>query len=219
MKKPNSISVTRFDRESGEEPLLLRVLRAYCIGLVKTCGFVNHRVKAEHYYEVCRSQGIFKHANTLQEEDFITHTFHRSLLDEIPLDPIITFLNQTIHMVRGNQDLDIALKEALLARLRFRADFLKATALADDRSAVIITTLWQSIPSQISEIKESQKLGKPVSDAFSIKLQRKLASTAPPRPMVNVSFESAYEHLDRMCQDIKMMVRVMEYHSPQSLMV
>jgi len=28
------------------------VLRAYCLGLVKTCWYVNERIKFEHYYEV-----------------------------------------------------------------------------------------------------------------------------------------------------------------------
>lgn len=28
------------------------VLRAYCLGLVKTCDFVHRRIGTEHYYEV-----------------------------------------------------------------------------------------------------------------------------------------------------------------------
>jgi hypothetical protein len=35
-----------------EESTPLMVLRAYCIGLIKTCWHVNDRVKAEHFYEV-----------------------------------------------------------------------------------------------------------------------------------------------------------------------
>ena len=37
---------------SHEEPLNLRVLRAYCLGLIMTCSHVNNRVKSEHFYEV-----------------------------------------------------------------------------------------------------------------------------------------------------------------------
>lgn len=33
--------------------LTLRVLKAYCIGVVKTCWHVNNRIKSEHFYEVC----------------------------------------------------------------------------------------------------------------------------------------------------------------------
>ena len=33
-------------------PPLLWILRAYCVGLLKTCGYVIQRVKTESYYEV-----------------------------------------------------------------------------------------------------------------------------------------------------------------------
>ena len=37
---------------SHDEPLNIRVLRAYCLGLLMTCSYVNNRVKSEHFYEV-----------------------------------------------------------------------------------------------------------------------------------------------------------------------
>jgi N-alpha-acetyltransferase 35, NatC auxiliary subunit len=37
---------------SYDEPLNLRVLRAYCLGLIMTCSHINNRVKSEHFYEV-----------------------------------------------------------------------------------------------------------------------------------------------------------------------
>jgi len=57
-----SLDHTLFDRGEGssdEEPLVLQVLRAYCLGLIKTCWFVNNRVKSEHYYEVRTSKVAF----------------------------------------------------------------------------------------------------------------------------------------------------------------
>jgi N-alpha-acetyltransferase 35, NatC auxiliary subunit len=56
MPAPLSIDETHFDKienGSADEPLTLQILRAYCLGLMKTCSFVNNRVKSEHYYEVC----------------------------------------------------------------------------------------------------------------------------------------------------------------------
>ena len=35
-----------------QQPVTQRILRAYCLGLLKTCWFVNNRVKSEHFYEV-----------------------------------------------------------------------------------------------------------------------------------------------------------------------
>jgi hypothetical protein len=55
MPAPLSLEHTLFDKSessSDMEPLELQVLRAYCLGLIKTCWFVNTRVKAEHFYEV-----------------------------------------------------------------------------------------------------------------------------------------------------------------------
>ena len=37
---------------SYDEPLNLRILRAYCLGLIMTCSHINNRVKSEHFYEV-----------------------------------------------------------------------------------------------------------------------------------------------------------------------
>jgi hypothetical protein len=52
---PLSVDQTYFDRSEGcssDEPLTLQILRAYCLGLIRTCSYVNNRVKSEHYYEV-----------------------------------------------------------------------------------------------------------------------------------------------------------------------
>ena len=53
--EPKSLDEAVFDRsnrtQSGNE-LLHLVLRAFCLGMIKTCGFVNFRVTAEKNYEV-----------------------------------------------------------------------------------------------------------------------------------------------------------------------
>jgi hypothetical protein len=52
---PTTLDQTLFDRSEScpdEEPLTLQILRAYCLGLIKTCFYVNSRVKSEHFYEV-----------------------------------------------------------------------------------------------------------------------------------------------------------------------
>lgn len=56
MPNPIGIDQANFvrnqDNDSNESPLL-QVLRAYCLGMLKACGYVNERVKSEHSYEVC----------------------------------------------------------------------------------------------------------------------------------------------------------------------
>lgn len=52
---PASIGEAEFIRDPQareKQPKLLFVLRAYCLGLLKACCFVNELVKDELYYEV-----------------------------------------------------------------------------------------------------------------------------------------------------------------------
>lgn len=55
MPEPRSIEEATFVRNGTQDPneqLMLQVLRAYCLGMLKSCGYVNERIKSEHYYEV-----------------------------------------------------------------------------------------------------------------------------------------------------------------------
>ncbi len=56
--QPKSIDEARFNRDkphdTGNE-LVHLILRAYCLGLVKTCDFVHQTIGNEHYYEVGHS--------------------------------------------------------------------------------------------------------------------------------------------------------------------
>lgn len=53
-------------------------------------------------------------------------------------------------------------------------------------------------------------------DAFSLKIQRKLASTVPPRPMVTISSDDALAHLKRLCQDAIDMQQMLDYTGPSN---
>lgn len=53
--EPKTLNQARFNRQTNPIPennLTNLVLRAYCLGLVKTCDFVHRRIGTEHYYEV-----------------------------------------------------------------------------------------------------------------------------------------------------------------------
>ncbi|KAF7587158.1 hypothetical protein BBP40_007666 [Aspergillus hancockii] len=51
------------------------------------------------------------------------------------------------------------------------------------------------------------------------KIQRKLASTVPPRPMVKINFEDALAHLKRLCKDAIDLLEVLDYCGPHNLKV
>lgn len=79
--------------------------------------------------------------------------------------------------------------------------------------------MWTELQSSLPQIISSTNLGKPVPDSFSVKVQRKLASTVPPRPIVIVSQERAFAHLERLCRDAAAAVDVFEYYDSHSLFV
>ncbi|RQM06714.1 hypothetical protein DH86_00003965, partial [Scytalidium sp. 3C] len=47
---------------------------------------------------------------------------------------------------------------------------------------------------------------------------RNLASTVPPRPVVEVSQEDAFDHLEKLCKDGCAVVDVLDYHDSHSLL-
>ena len=55
--EPKTLDQARFQKDKSVETegnaLLHSALRAYCLGLIKTCDFVHRRISTEHYYEVC----------------------------------------------------------------------------------------------------------------------------------------------------------------------
>ena len=53
--EPKTLEDARFDRQKESlqgNQLLHLVLRAFCLGLIKTCDFVHRKITSEQYYEV-----------------------------------------------------------------------------------------------------------------------------------------------------------------------
>lgn len=80
--EPKRLEQAQFFRGAppdGKAPgLLLEVLRACCLGLVKCCDFVIAKVTSRDYFE---------------EEDFCTHTYHRTLFPQVPMDAFLAELD------------------------------------------------------------------------------------------------------------------------------
>ncbi|KAB5583684.1 Mak10 subunit, NatC N-terminal acetyltransferase-domain-containing protein [Coniochaeta sp. 2T2.1] len=182
------------------------ILRAYILGLLKSCHFVNERIKAEHYYE---------------EEDFVTNTYHRSLLDHFDLEDIRDALTNASLLTYKRRDLipqDIA--EALGYRLELREEFLRAIELAAEtgQQPATLQAPWEHMEMLWEAINKSHALGKSVPESFSTKIQRKLTSTMPPRPIVHLSFEDANSHFKRLIVDGRELIKVLDFKDTQSLL-
>lgn len=206
---PTNIDEANFirdDQRREKQPKLLFVLRAYCLGLVKACCFVNEQVKDELYYE---------------EEDFVTNTYDRNLLFDIPVGPINDLLQEARNELRAvSNDVEKDISTALDLRLELRIAFLRAIDLSGLRKANpdSLKMPWIQMSGLLEHIEKQHVLGKSVPEAFSTKLQRRLASTMPPRPIVQPSFEESYGHFKQFFQDGIEIMNILKYAEPQSLL-
>lgn len=156
---------------------------------------------------------------SLQEEDFVTQLYNRNLLSSFDVSHFECLLDQAIAWIDGADEIDQGLRDAIRYRLLFRREFVVALdqdlEVLDTRS----TDKFESCLSHLAALTESVSLGKSVPEAFSLKIQRKLASTVPPRPMVNISHEVALAHLKRLCQDAIDMQQMLDYRGPSNFKV
>ncbi|KAG6021881.1 hypothetical protein E4U41_002371 [Claviceps citrina] len=212
MPEPGSTSQAHFVRHPNaakkseeEQQPMLEVLRAYILAMIKACGYVKERIKAEHFYE---------------EEDFVPNTYNRTLLDNIPT-------KEVRHVVAAAEELVLSLKgssmpdgvaDALVSRLHLRNVFLDATESPQYmKEPSKARAPWDEALQILPRIGTTHSLGTAVDDAFSSKLQRKLASTMPPRPIVQLKFDDAFGHLSRLFKDGAEVIGVLDYTDSQCL--
>ncbi|CAN9356593.1 unnamed protein product [Alternaria alternata] len=165
---------------------LLDILRAYCLAVIKGCDFVIAKITARDYFE---------------EEDFCTHTYNRVLFVGMPMDVFLRELDAAIDTVADAALVDIndALRQAIISRLELRKYLLRALDL--DLPLDQTCYSWPPVLEGIERLKSTHQLGKMVSGAFSPKMQRRLASTVPPRPIVDLSFSDAADKLKQLATD------------------
>lgn len=121
------------------------------------------------------------------------------------------------------------LKEAIANRLSFHNDALEIL-LQHSAGQSPPESLFRFMHDSLDKQQKSHRLGKEVREAFSTKLQRRLASTVPPRPMVTVSMDQAWSfwhsmladcknvfavHLAQHSQDLFTAYEIFAYASPQ----
>lgn len=123
-----------------------------------------------------------------------------------------------VHNLRSKISEEVA--NALDFRLQFRTAFLRALELTELRANPDSLSLpWSQMQSIWDPINNSRHLGTPVPEAFSTKLQRRLASTIPPRPIVQPSFKETYDHFKKFFADGIEVLQILDYKDSQSLLV
>lgn len=153
-----------------------------------------------------------------QEEDFVSNLYNRTLLDNVETVDVAKLLDGAIRFTR-NHSLDEELKRAMITRLTFRRRLLHAVELDLNPDARIPVQNWKQCLELIDELSESHRVGMAVHEAFSIKIQRTLASSVPPRPMVEISFNDANIFLKDMCRDASDVYQILDCQHNSNILV
>lgn len=110
------------------------------------------------------------------------------------------------------------LRDALVNRLELRRSILSAVQI-DGIVDPHRVAFWERCLELLPECSKTSTLGTPIVQSFSIKIQRRLASSVPPRPIVNISHHEAFVQLTSLCQNAKDAYRILDYHGGNHLMV
>ena len=151
----------------------------------------------------------------------MTNLYHRELLPRCPTAYIEALLDEAIAWTAAQgSKLSKPLSIALRDRLYFRKFFLQA--LNDDYGVDLKeegVSSWEACANLLPELSSSHGAGERVPKAFSIKIQRRLASTVPPRPIVNISFNDTHEYLRKLTKDGHEAKRILRCQTGRELQV
>jgi hypothetical protein len=96
---------------------------------------------------------------------------------------------------------------------------LQAVSLAPGQFKEQGSAKWGDCSRLVADIIATHDAGAEVDGSFSAKIQRRLASTVPPRPIVNVDFKTTTEFLVRMCAEGQEAENIFQCQRASSLIV
>lgn len=155
----------------------------------------------------------------MQEEDFVASLYHRKLLDDFEMADIAANIEDAMVLVtKDTESKNRSFRDALLNRLELRKILLSAVQL-DGNLDHQRARLWERCLELLPLLSQTNSLGVPLENAFSIKIQRKLASSVPPRPIIRISFDEALARLTGICQNGRDAYQIFGHQAGTRLMV
>ena len=152
----------------------------------------------------------------------MTNVYNRNLLSFVPWERISQLLEDAISWLADNagpQGLNQPLISSIHLRLILRRDMLHAVGSDICGLPSEHRSRWQSVSKSLALVSATQDQGVYVKDAFSGKIQRQLASTTPPRPIINLSFAEAREYLTRLCKHAEEIYGIIDCARPSNALV
>ncbi|ORY73889.1 Mak10 subunit, NatC N-terminal acetyltransferase-domain-containing protein [Protomyces lactucae-debilis] len=164
-----------------DDPLHEHVLFPYVAATIRSCEFVREEFMAGRLYD---------------EEDISAHDFDERMLSDEPSHTIQALLTDGIAWCKAQQ------LDHLALRLQQRQAWLQLTSQMSDATALQLNA--RTLESLLTEMTIPACTLKPdtLAAIFNPTIQRRFASTTPPRPIVTMSVEAAVDLLKRLCADM-----------------
>lgn len=146
--------------------------------------------------------------------------YHRKLLSDFEVTDVERLLEDALAWLRQPEGLCTdGLQVALSNRIEFRKAFLSVMKLGNPRDGRIQIHFWEICLNVLPSLLETEELGVAVDTSFSTKIQRRLASTVPPRPIVQIPFQESHLFLYQICQNGKEIFRAIDCPDGNSWLV
>lgn len=150
----------------------------------------------------------------------MSNLYHRDLLSSFEVTEIGSLLDAAISYVDHEITLSTGeLQVAFSVRLELRRALLTAVNPDPDLSAHDQAQLWDQCLNLLPLMLKTKPLGATVDISSNAKIQRRLASSIPPRPIVKICFDDAYEYLRQLCQNGKEVYQILEHPSGNNCIV
>lgn len=145
--------------------------------------------------------------------------YNRKLLDDFNVTGIKKLIDEALTFTEQQASMNDALRKAILARLTLRKHLLSALESDLNPDQHVQTRRWKDCSELLPGLLETHSLSKPIENAFSIKIQRTLASSVPPRPIARTTFDEAHTFFGSLCRDAADVYHVLNYHGSSNILV
>ena len=150
----------------------------------------------------------------------MTNVYNRKLLTDFDVSDIESLLDGAVVWVSLQRNsINSEIRNAIENRLGLRKSLLAAVALDLDVVNPNYRYSWGQCSELLPILLQSTSSGVSVENAFSAKIQRRLASSVPPRPIVKTSIEDACAHLSMLSQHGVEIVRVYDCRGGNNTLV
>ncbi len=188
-QQSKSIDEVRFQIGDDCVDLLNHVLKPYIFATIKACDILRQELQCGNLYE---------------DEDVSTYAFELSLLEEIEVNEVKTVLFGAVEWLESArhtypQEITPKAFEALSCRLLFRVAFLEAFDYEYGAKQAVLKECLNLLSTIEASTYTETKID--TNTFFTISIQRKLASTVPPRPMVRMETVEAFHFVRRLLED------------------